>query len=65
MKLFTAYRTAIASMENEIKTLNMDANLHELMGADYPKAINASKQRKRLQTAIETLQAEIATLRSQ
>ncbi len=30
MKLHTAYRTAIEAMENEVKTLNMDANLHEL-----------------------------------
>ena len=46
-------------MEKEIKTLNLDANLHDLMNADTPHAINASKRRKKLQAAIETFQAEI------
>jgi hypothetical protein len=59
MKLHTAYRTAIDSMEKEVKTLNMDANLHELMGADYPKAVNASKRRHKLNEAIWTLQDEL------
>ena len=59
MKLSTAYKTAIDSMEKEIRTLNLDANLHEQMGADYPRAISASKQRKKLKTAIEKLQGEL------
>ena len=59
MKLSTAYQTAIASMEKEIRTINMDANLHELMGADYPKAVNASKRRHKLNEAIWTLQDEL------
>ena len=59
MKLSTAYRTAIEAMENEVKTLNMDANLHELMGADYPRAISASKRRHKLNEAIWTLQDEL------
>ncbi len=59
MKPKQAYRIAIKAMERRVKAINFDANLHELIGSEVPSAVNASKERKRLQTAIECLQAEI------
>lgn len=46
---------AIAALEREIKAVVFDANLHDLMGAEYPYAVKASERRKELREAIEAL----------
>ncbi len=55
MKRAHAIRIAIASIEREIKSIAVDANLHDLYKADYPHAIKASKRRTDLRAAIEIL----------
>jgi hypothetical protein len=50
-------KVAIESMKLEIKSLNVDANLHEIYGADYAAAIKASKRRAELRTAIQRMEA--------
>jgi hypothetical protein len=53
-----AVRLAIKCMKKEIHLLAMPANLHERYGADFPSAINASKDRKKLREAIVVLEAQ-------
>lgn len=50
-----AIRAALAAIEREIKAQAVDANLHDVAGATYPHAVNASKRRKNLQEAIARL----------
>lgn len=46
---------AIECIEREIKRLAVDANLHDLMHADYPAAVKASARRTELRAAIAAL----------
>jgi hypothetical protein len=48
---------AIEAMKREIKSLNVDANLHEKYGADYAAAVQASRRRAELRTAIQRMEA--------
>lgn len=45
----------ITAIEREIKTLNVEANLCDLYGADHTAAIQASKRRQELRNAAATL----------
>lgn len=47
---------AIRAIEAQIKALAIDANMHERLGATYPRAIQASAERARLRAAIAKLQ---------
>jgi hypothetical protein len=51
-----AIKLAIQALDQSIRSLAMDANLHEKLGADYPAAIAASKRRKQLREAKRVLQ---------
>ncbi len=55
MKHERAIHVAIAAIEHEIKSLAFDANMHDLLKADYPHTIKASKRRAELLAAIEAL----------
>ena len=46
---------AIACIEHEIKRLAVEANMHDLAGATYPAAIQASQRRQELRAAIAAL----------
>lgn len=50
-----ARKIAIEAIRQQIKTITVDANMHDRLGATYPHAINASKRRKELIEAIDTL----------
>lgn len=50
-----ARKIAIESIRAQIKALAVDANMHDRLGATYPHAINASKRRRELMEAIDTL----------
>ena len=52
----TAFNLAIKYISLGIKKLNIDANLYEQAGADYPRAISASEERKKLKEAIVILE---------
>ena len=43
-----AYTIARDAIQAQIKTLNVEANLHDLHGADHPGATRASKKRAEL-----------------
>jgi len=47
---------AIQCIEREIKALAVNANLHDMMHADTPVCVEASRKRKELREAIEILQ---------
>lgn len=55
-----ALKLAIAALKAEKQRLAFDANMHDLRGAEYPQAVAASKKRKRIVQAIETLAEIIA-----
>jgi hypothetical protein len=59
MKKETAIKIAIKAMRRRVRLIVFDANLHDLIGSDLPMAVNASKERKKLNEAIECLQAEL------
>jgi hypothetical protein len=48
-------QVAIEAMKKEIKSLNVDANLHERYGAEYMAAVQASRRRCELREAIKAL----------
>jgi hypothetical protein len=50
-------KVAIEAMTLEIKSLNVDANLHEIYGAEFSAAIKASKRRSELRKAITVMEA--------
>jgi cell division protein FtsL len=50
-----ALALAIRALEAQIKGLNVNANLHDIAHADAPSCVEASRQRKELRAAIETL----------
>jgi hypothetical protein len=61
MKTKQALNIAIHAIEQEIKIYNVDANMYEKLGADYPLAISASKRRKKLRAAIEILKGLLSS----
>lgn len=50
-----ARKIAIEAIRQQIKSITIDANMHDRLGATYPHAINASKRRRELLEAIDTL----------
>jgi len=44
-----AIKAAIKAMDDKIQDLAVDANLHDIINADYPAAVNASRERKKLE----------------
>lgn len=52
-----ALRLGIAALEEIIQSISTDANICDLLGATYPQAINASRQREKLREAIARLEA--------
>lgn len=52
---------AISAIEAQIKALAVNANLHDMMGADAPVCVEASKRRKELREAIEALRQPAQT----
>jgi ABC-type phosphate transport system auxiliary subunit len=54
-----AIRLAVEAIQAQIHKLAVDANLHDVYGADYPQAINASAKRKELLEAIEILERHV------
>ncbi len=55
MNAHRATSIAIQCIEAEIKRLAVNANLHEMMHADAPVCVEASKRRKELREAIAAL----------
>ena len=55
MQQHRATKIAIHCIELEIKRLAVNANLHDMMHADAPVCVEASKRRKELQEAIQAL----------
>jgi len=55
MNAHRATQIAIQCIEAEIKRLAVNANLHDLMHADTPVCVEASRRRKELRAAIEAL----------
>ena len=55
MKTPKAIQLALDLIEAEIKTLNVEANLYDMLQADHPAAIKASRKRKELREAITIL----------
>ena len=60
MKFSQAIRIAVKAMEARIRTLAVDANLHEQYGAVYLRAASASRERRQLKEAIEVLQNRVS-----
>lgn len=58
MKPKRAYTLAINALRAEIQKYAVDANMHDLYGANYSHAVNASKRKKELEEAIEVLEKE-------
>lgn len=56
IKRKTAFNLAIKYINLGIRKLNIDANLYERAGADYPRAISASEERRKLKEAIAILE---------
>lgn len=54
-----AVRIAIAAMREEIRRLNVEANLFDMLGADHPAAVSASKKRKEIKEAIAVIETDI------
>jgi len=50
-----AITIAIQCIEAEIKRLAVHANLHDMMHADAPVCVEASRRRKELRDAVEEL----------
>jgi hypothetical protein len=59
MKQHRAVALAIQCIEAEIKRLAVNANLHDLFGADAPVCVEASKRRAELKAAIAALKQPI------
>ena len=55
MKQKKALKLAIEAMEAEVRRLAVDANLHDVYGADSPYAVRASLERVELREAVEEL----------
>ena len=55
MKISTALSDAIDCIEDKIKRIAVDANLHDEYNANYPAAERASKPRLRLQEDVRIL----------
>ena len=51
-----ALRRALTALELEKKRLNVQANLHEKLGADIPSAVRAYMERKRIREAERVIQ---------
>lgn len=56
-----ATKIAIQAIEAEIKRLAVNANLHDMMHADAPVCIEASRKRRELKEAIEALRQPAQT----
>jgi hypothetical protein len=52
-----ALRMAIEALESQRHAVAVDANLHDVYGADYPAAVSASKKRTEIEQAIEIIKA--------
>ena len=59
-----AYTIARDAIQAQIKTLNVEANLHDLHGADHPGATRASKKRAELREALAIINLLLATERN-
>lgn len=59
MKQSQAVGLAIQCIEAEIKRLAVNANLHDMMHADAPVCVEASKRRALLRAAIAALKEPI------
>lgn len=59
MDLKRALRLAIACIEDSVQRLAVSANLHDQYGADFPSAVNASRQRAALREAVGVLKQMI------
>ncbi len=55
MKKKLALDIAIEGIRHLIKNVVVDANLHDLYGANYPYAVRASKRKRALQDALEII----------
>lgn len=55
MNQHRAITLAVQCIEAEIKRLAVNANLHDMMHADAPACVEASRKRKELRDAIEAL----------
>lgn len=53
-----AMKLAIATMEQEVKALAVNANMHDMVGMDAPACIADSQRRKELRAAIAVLQPQ-------
>lgn len=54
-----ALRLAIEALEAQARRLAVDARLFEDYGADYPRALRAAKERRRLAEAIKVLEDSV------
>ena len=55
MTIPQAVKLAIGALRKEAQRLAFDANLAEKLGATAPEAVRASRDRRRILAAIETL----------
>lgn len=54
-----AIKIAVAAMQEEIKLLNVDANMLDKLGFRSPTTVKASRRRAELKEAIEALERQI------
>lgn len=56
METRQAIKIAVAAMQEEIKLLNVDANMLDKLGFRSPTTVKASRRRAELKDAIEALE---------